>query len=72
MRLNVRDDPLATEAERAMIARPMSDDEWADWLDAGARDPRPAVTAYPGYQGDAYFRDGSTWVHCLDGTVWEA
>lgn len=35
-------------------------------------DPRPAVTAYDGFDGDAYWLDGGVWRHCQTGEVWDA
>lgn len=37
----------------------------------GPLQPRPSVTAWEGYKGNAYYHDGSSWRHCISGERWE-
>lgn len=73
MGLDIGGDEFAADPYRR---RPQASPLAADFPDADTRnwssDPRPTVTAYAGFDGDAYYLDGAAWRHCQTGEIWNA
>lgn len=60
--------PHQRRPQPSPLAADFPDADTTRWSSA----PRPAVTAYAGFDGDAYWLDGETWRHCQTGEVWNA
>lgn len=53
---------------KSPLAADFADADTSNWSSA----PRPAVTAYDGFDGDAFWFDpqANAWVHCQTGEPW--
>lgn len=77
MPLLIKNDPLATLAERATVARPMSGGALNAFLFNPLRGTRPTRIAYPGFvdhwsSEPVYYLDASgNYVDCATGEIWQ-